>query len=99
MVSFIAAAKQVFDVLTRDTQCKWLVADYKDTGDGAPYTTLGVNVRQTFTFDISLAAAAVNSLSAGGGSDPEEQGYMAIKYVCDNWTTLAAERQTRESLW
>lgn len=88
MASFISAATTVFEVLTRNTQCKWLVADFKDIIDGVPYSTLGINVRQNFTFDISLAAAAVASMSAAGGGDSPEQGYTAIKYLCDNWVTL-----------
>jgi hypothetical protein len=69
------------------------VADYQDYLDGGTYQTTGVNLRQGFTSDPTLAQNAINSLSAGGGADWPEEQLKSMKTLGDEW--LSAEYNGR----
>lgn len=65
----------------------YAVADYKDFElDGAPYDTVGINLRQSFTTNSTLVQNAIDGMSATGGWDTPEQQMKSLTQVANHWT-------------
>jgi len=65
----------------------YAVADYKDYDRmGAPYDTVGINLRQSFTTNTAAVQTAINGMTAGGGWDGPEEQMKSLTQVANHWT-------------
>ncbi len=70
---------------------EYAVADYRNYTDGGNYSAYGVNLRQAFTGNPTLAQNAINSLSATGGADGPESQLKAMVNIANNWLTSSGD--------
>jgi len=70
---------------------QYAVADYRNWLDGGNYQAYGVNLRQSFTADTTLAQDAINTLSADGGCDWPESQLKAMTSISSNWYSASGD--------
>lgn len=98
MVGYIGGIKTAFGGILSaiasslpSLDIEYAIADYRNFTDGGNYTAYGVNLRQAFTGNTTLAQNAINSLSASGGADGPESQLRAMVSIANNWLTSSGD--------
>ena len=80
MSSVISSVKSDMTSILGSVEAKFGAGDYKDF----PYDSYAFNNRQSITDDDSLVTAAINSMSASGGSDGSEGQLYALHRIAQS---------------
>jgi len=93
--NFKTALDGILAAVNADSPCSgtvmYGVADYRNYADGGNYQAYGVNLVEPFTYSVTDAMSAIDTLSAGGGGDTPESQLKAMVTITDNWLTTAGD--------